>query len=435
MITEEQSAVDQSEERFLSYFDCLLPAMTHPSHGDSMRAYCTGLCLDGERKSMEPIAAKLAPRHTESAHQALQHFVTDAPWSAEALLCEVRKYVLPYMTAQAPIQAWIIDDTTFPKQGKHSVGVAHQYCGNLGKQANCQVAVTLSVANEQVSLPIAYRLYLPKEWADDPLRRRKAGVPDTVAFSTKPAIALEQIRMARNEGVPCGVALVDAAYGNDTAFRDALSSMQVPYCVDVRSDTTVWAPGTFPLPPKKWNGRGRKPTNLRRTAGRRPKSVKHIATHLPKTAYQTVQWREGTAKTLSSRFAAVRVRAAHGETRVQRPEEWLLIEWPQAEKKPTRYALSTLPPETSLEELVRIKHLRWRIERDFEELKQELGLDHFEGRKWLGFHHHGALCIAAYGFIAAERSRFSPSSGLAVGQSAISDDCGRRGDPPNHRAA
>jgi SRSO17 transposase len=414
MVTEEKIAAEESEERFLSYFDYLMPALTHPSQGDSLRAYCTGLCLDGERKSMEPIAAKLAPRHTKSAHQALQHFITDAPWSADAVLRAVRDYALSYITAQAPIEAWIIDDTALPKKGDHSVGVAHQYCGNLGKQANCQVAVTLSVANEHASLPIAYRLYLPKEWTDDRLRCKNAGVPDSITFATKPAIALEQIRAARNEGLPCGTVLGDAAYGNDTAFRDALSEMHLPYSVGIRSDTTVWAPGTFPLQPKKWNGRSRHPTNLRRTARHRPKSVKHIAMHLPKTAYQTVQWRQGTAKVLSSRFAALRVRAAHGETRTQRPEEWLLIEWPEGEKEPTRYYLSTLPAAVDIQKLVRITHLRWRIERDFQELKDELGLDHFEGRKWLGFHHHAALCVAAYGFIAAERSRFSPCDGSTV---------------------
>jgi SRSO17 transposase len=365
--------------------------------------------MDGERKSMEPMAARLAPRRTRAAHRSLQGFITDAPWSADALLDAVREYALPSVTAHAPIKAWIVDDTGLPKKGKHSVGVAHQYCGQLGKQANCQVAVTLSVANEQASLPIAYRLYLPQDWAGDPERRQRVGIPDSVAFATKQNIALEQIRKALADGVPRGIILGDAGYGNDTAFRDALTAFGLPYAMGILETTTAWAPGTASLPPKKWSGQGRPPTALRRTAQCKPLAVKEIATNLPEQAYQTVRWREGTAKELSSRFAAVRVRAAHGDRRMQRAEEWLLIEWPKGEKEPVKYHLSTLLEATPLAELVRIVHLRWRIERDFQELKDELGLDHFEGRTWRGFHHHAALCIATYGFLASEQGRFSPS--------------------------
>jgi SRSO17 transposase len=412
MVAAEIQEAEESEKRFLSYLDTLIPVLTHPAQEDSLRAYCTGLCLlEGERKSMEPIAAKLAPTRTKAAHRSLQGFITEAPWSADALLDAARDYALPNITSQSPIEAWIVDDTGLPKKGKCSVGVAPQYCGQLGKTANCQVAVTLSVANEHVSLPIAYRLYLPQEWANDPERRKQVGVPDTIGFKTKPTIALEQIRAAHAAGIPCGVILGDAGYGNDTTFRDALTAMGLPYALGIRDDTTVWPPGMTPLPPKKWSGQGRRPTNLRRNARRKPLSVKKLAMNLPAQAYQTVQWREGTAKALSSRFAAVRVRSAHGETHTQRAEEWLIIEWPEGEKEPTKYLLSTLPASIELPELVRTAHLRWRIERDFQELKDELGLDHFEGRTWRGFHHHAALCIATYAFIASERGRFSPSAG------------------------
>jgi SRSO17 transposase len=413
-------AEEQSDRRFLAFIDTLMPVLTHPAQEDSLRAYCTGLCLENGRKSMEPIAANLAPKRTQAAHEALQNFITDAPWSADALLDSVREYTLPHMIAQAPIQAWIIDDTGMPKKGKHSVGVAHQYCGQLGKQANCQVAVTLSVANEDASLPIAYRLYLPKEWADDQERRKRAGVPDDIMFATKQNIALEQIRTARAAGVPNGVLLADAGYGNDSTFRDSLTALDIPYAVGVSNDMTAWPPGITPLPPKKWNGRGRRPTNLRRNARRKPLSVKKIAMSLPAEAYKTVKWREGTSKELSSRFAAVRVRAAQKETKKQRSEEWLIIEWPENEKEPTKYILSTLSDSMDLAELVRIAHLRWRIERDFQELKDELGLNHFEGRKWRGFHHHAALCIATYGFLVAERSRFSPSGRCSVSSTELS---------------
>ncbi len=419
MIAPESASFDrqdaeESEQRFCDYLDRLITVLTHPAQEDSLRAYCVGLCLDGERKSMEPIAARLAPQHTKSAHRSIQGFITDAPWSAEALLETVREYALPNITLHHPIGSWIIDDTSFPKKGKHSVGVAHQYCGHLGKQANCQVAVTLSVANEDASLPIAYRLYLPEEWSNDSERRRRAGVPESIPFESKPSIALKQIRQARAAGIPEGVVLADSAYGNESAFRDALTEMGMTYAVAVRGDTTAWPPGITPLPPKKWSGRGRRPTTLRRTARRRPHSLREIAMKLPADAYQTVRWREGTAQTLSSRFAMLRVRAAHGERHTQRAEEWLLIEWPEGEKEPTSYHLSTLPESASLLELVHTTHGRWRIERDFQELKDELGLDHFEGRTWRGFHHHAALCIATYGFLVSERGRFSPSGGLSL---------------------
>jgi SRSO17 transposase len=428
----EADAEEQSDKRFLAFIDTLMPVLTHPAQEDSLRAYCTGLCLENGRKSMEPIAANLAPKRTQAAHEALQNFITDAPWSADALLDSVRKYVLPHMIAQAPIQAWIIDDTGMPKKGKHSVGVAHQYCGQLGKQANCQVAVTLSVANEDASLPIAYRLYLPKEWTDDQDRKKRAGVPDDIMFATKQSIALEQIRAARMAGVPNGVLVADAGYGNDSTFRDSLIALGIPYAVGVSNDMTAWPPGITPLPPKKWNGIGRRPTNLRRTARRKPLSVKKIAMSLSVQAYKTVKWREGTATELSSRFAAVRVRAAQKETKQQRSEEWLIIEWPENEKEPTKYILSTLPDSIDLSELVRIAHLRWRIERDFQELKDELGLNHFEGRKWRGFHHHAALCIATYGFLVAERSRFSPSGHRAVSISPFSANHRSRESSDNH---
>jgi SRSO17 transposase len=436
MVAADIQDAEDSEKRFLSYLDTLIPVLTHPAQEDSLRAYCTGLCLlEGERKSMEPIAAKLAPKRTKAAHRSLQGFITDAPWSADALLDAVREYALPNITAQSPIEAWIVDDTGLPKKGKCSVGVAHQYCGQLGKTANCQVAVTLSIANEHVSLPIAYRLYLPEEWANDPERRKSVGVPDAISFKTKPSMALEQIRAAHAAGIPCGVLLGDAGYGNDTMFRDELTAMGVPYALGIRGDTTAWQPGVEPLPPKKWSGRGRRPTKLRRTARRKPLAVKKIAMKLTAQAYQTVRWREGTAKELSSRFAAVRVRSAHGETQTQRAEEWLLIEWPEGEKEPTKYLLSTLPSSIEISELVRIAHLRWRIERDFQELKDELGLDHFEGRTWRGFHHHAALCIATYAFIASERGRFSPYAGPAIAIAELSGNYRSKQSSHHYRTA
>ena len=308
------------------------------------------------------------------------------------------------MTKDGPIEAWIIDDTSFPKQGKHSVGVHHQYCGQLGKQANCQVTVSLSIANHSASLPVAYRLYLPKDWAEDDTRRDKAGVPDDIEFKTKPEIALDQIRWACKAGLPRGVALMDVAYGNDSRLRAGMTTLGVPYAVGIQPNTLMWRSGAGPR-------RRGKPLN---NTGRRDEpdliSAKEVMLGLPKRAWRTVRWREGSADWLSSRFARVRVRVGHNKLVPESVlEEWLLIEWPEDEAEPTKYWLSTLPANTSFRALVDFAKLRWRIERDYQELKQEVGLGHYEGRGWRGFHHHATLCIAAYGFLIAEQATIPPS--------------------------
>ena len=309
------------------------------------------------------------------------------------------------------IEAWIIDDTGFPKQGRHSVGVARQYCGQLGKQDNCQVAVSLSIANRHASLPVAYRLYLPEQWVADDDRRRKTGVPEDIRFRTKPEIALEQIRAASAAGLPLGVVLMDAGYGCNTDLRTSISALGLTYVAGILPNTTVWAPGMAPLHPKTWSGRGRPPKLIRRDRNHRPTSVKQLALGLPAKAWHKIAWREGSAEQLSSRFARLRIRVAHRDYNLtkSRPEEWLLIEWPKGEAEPTKYWFSTLPQSTTFGNLVDLTKLRWRIERDYQELKQEVGLGHFEGRGWRGFHHHATLCIAAYGFLISERETIPPS--------------------------
>ena len=403
------------QKRFAAYLDRLALAAGHADRALPLKGYCTGLLLDGERKSVEPMAARIAPNDVRQTHQSLHHLVADAPWSDEDLLEAVRGYSLPAMQKAGPLAAWIVDDTGWVKKGTHSVGVARQYCGPVGKQENCQVAVSLSVSTEEASLPIAWRLYLPEEWAHDSKRRKKAGVPKEIRFQTKPEIALEQIRAAVAREIPTAAVLADPAYGNDTQFREGITELGLFYVVGVMSTMTVWKPGQQPLPPRAARkGPGRPPTRLRRDARHAPVSVKDLALALPAQAWKKVSWREGTCPRhkLGSRFVALRVRPAHrDEKRTEvRAEEWLLIEWPQQEQAPTKYWLSTLSPHTSLRDLVRLAKHRWIIERDYEELKQELGLDHYEGRGWRGFHHHATLCIAAYGFLVAERSRFSPSA-------------------------
>jgi SRSO17 transposase len=358
------------------------------------------------------MAARLDPNNVQRAHQSLHHVVAVAPWNDQLLLQAVRHYVLPQMTTRAPISAWVVDDTGFPKKGKHSVGVARQYCGQVGKQDNCQVAVSLSISTTSASLPIAYELYLPEAWSEDPERRRKAGVPDEVVFRTKPLIAAEQIRQAVVDGVPRAPVVADAAYGNDTKFRQALLDMGLEYVVGIQPTLSVWPPGKEPLPPKPRKSTGRPPKLRQRAPNHQPVLAKDLAAALAQKDWQTIKWRDGTKKKLQSRFAAVRVRPANRdyERSEPLPEQWLLIEWPEDEAEPTKYWMGSLAEDTSLTALVATAKQRWIIERDYEELKQELGLGHYEGRGWRGFHHHATLCIAAYGFLIAERSRFSPSA-------------------------
>jgi SRSO17 transposase len=360
-----RSASSPQEKRFAAYTDDLAKAAGHADRSVPLKAYCAGLLLPGERKSVEPMAARLAPDNVRRTHQSLHHLVADAPWRDEAVLGRVREHVLPAMQRNGAVAAWIVDDTGFPKKGTHSVGVARQYCGQVGKQDNCQVAVSLSVATHHASLPIAWRLYLPESWASDRERRQATGVPEAISFQTKPALALAQIRQTVAQGVPPAPVLADSAYGNET-----------------------------------------------RDAKHQPVSVKALALALPAHAWKIVTWRAGTRQKLQSRFAVVRVRPAHRDQQRSEPypEEWLLIEWPSGETEPAKYWLSTLPAQTPMTALVRLAKHRWIIERDYQELKQELGLGHYEGRGWRGFHHHATLCIAAYGFLVIERSRFSPSA-------------------------
>jgi len=399
------------ESRFTAYVEGLTSVIGHADRAKPLRDYCTGLMMPCERKSVEPMAAITAPERTAAQHQSLLHFVGEGKWSDEKVLAKVRELVLPQIERHGSIEAWIIDDTGFPKKGQHSVGVTRQYCGQLGKQDNCQVAVSLSLANHHASLPVAYRLYLPEDWAKDSGRRRKTGVPEEVSFKTKPEIALEQIAAACAAGLPRGVVLMDAGYGNNSELRADITALGLAYVAGILSTTTVWAPGTGPLPAKKWSGVGRPPTLLRRDGKHQPISVKELALGLPKRAWHVVKWREGSAEWLSSRFARVRVRAARRDFKLteSRPEEWLLIEWPEGEPEPTKYWLSSLPKDITFRQLVDIAKLRWRIERDYQELKQEVGLGHFEGRGWRGFHHHATLCVAAYGFLVSERETIPPS--------------------------
>ena len=328
------------------------------------------------------------------------------------LLAAVAQYTLPAMKKQGQVVAWVVDDTGFPKKGQHSVGVARQYCGQVGKQENCRVAVSLSVSTASASLPIAYDLYLPESWSEDKVRRGKAGVPESVSFRTKPLMAVEQIRQAIADGIPKAPIVADAAYGNDTKFRQAILDLEMDYVVGIQQTLSVWPPGQEPLPAKPRKATGRPPKLRQRSPEHQPLTARELAMEVSPAEWKMVTWRAGTKEKLRSRFAALRVRPANRDywRSEPLPEQWLLIEWPKGEAQPTKYWLGSLPATTTLSDLVFVAKQRWIIERDYEELKQELGLGHFEGRGWRGFHHHATLCIAAYGFLVAERSRFSPSA-------------------------
>ncbi len=386
----DHQASEDSESRFAAYVEGLTGVIGHADRAAPLRDYCVGLLAAEGRKSVEPMAAVTAPAGLSVQHQKLLHFVANAPWSDERVLAKVREMVVPAMERRGRIEAWIIDDTAFPKQGTHSVGVHHQYCGQLGKQANCQVVVTLSIANHHASLPIAYRLYLPQEWAQDAARRKKARVPEEVAFKTKPQIALEEIRAACAAGVPRGVVLMDASYGANAALRSGISALALAYVAGIVPSIKVRATPDGDTPARRM-------------------SVKELALSLPKRAWRTIAWREGSAERLRSRFARVRVRTAPIRGAAGRAEETLLIEWPRGEPEPTKYWLSTLDEKISFRRLVDLAKMRWRIERDYQELKQQLGLGHYEGRGWPGFHHHGTLCVAAYGFLISEKGTIPPS--------------------------
>ena len=410
-----------TETRFRAYAADLASVLGHADRVTPFQDYCIGLILTEGRKSVEPLAAVTAPERTAAQHQSLLHLVAQAPWSDQAMLIRVRELVLPSITRDEPVQAWIIDDTAFPKKGHHSVGVARQYCGHLGKQENCQVAVSLSVATHQASLPVAYRLYLPQDWADDPARRAVAGVPSKVAFQTKPEIALQQMRQAHADGLPTAVALMDPAYGNNGALRAGIRELGQPYVAGILPTTAVWQPGEAALPPAPWSGRGRPPKRLRRDEAHQPVSAKQLAIELAADAWQPITWRDGSNAPLTSRFARLRVRPAHDDTKRNEPaaEEWLLIEWPEGASEPDHCWLSTLPSDIAFERMVDLTKLRWRIERDYLELKQEVGLGHYEGRGWRGFHYHASLssnlCIAAYGFLVSEKATIPPQDLLAPG--------------------
>jgi SRSO17 transposase len=394
------------------YVEFLTTDMGRPERRQAMGQYVTGLLLDGKRKCIVPMATRLAddPSDISGLRQRLQRCVKSS-WKDEDLFARLATM----LDRELPgAEAFVVDDTGFAKKGEHSVGVARQYSGTLGRTDNCQVAVSLHLAGERGSGCIGVRLYLPESWAADRERCRRGGVPDDVDYEPKWKIALGLIDNALATGVRPPVTLADSGYGDTTDFREGLSGRGLIYNVGVKGTTVVWRPGLLPKPPKPDpSKRGRKPTNPRMPTNAKPVSIAKLAKELGRKAYRNVTWRTGSKGKMSSRFAAVRIRSAHGHAKGYAPgeEQWLLCEWPKDEKSPTKFYFSTQPPSCSLKQLVRTAKLRWRVERDYQDMKQEVGLDHFEGRMWRGFHHHAALCAAAHAFLALRRALFPPQGG------------------------
>lgn len=367
--------------------------------------YVTGLLLDGERKSIEPMAGRLVDAESEisAMRQRLQECVSISTWSDDVVCSRLARKI----EAELPgVEAFVIDDTGFPKKGDHSVGVQRQYSGTLGRRDNCQVATSLHLASEQGSACISLRLYLPDQWCSDADRRRKAKVPEDVVFLRKWEIALQQLDSALSWGIRKKVVLADAGYGEITEFRDELDHRGLPYLVGIPGEPVVWAPDSDPQIPPKTSRKGATPKKYQ-DLFRPPVSVRNLAQTLD---FKEVKWRQGSKGWQSSRFAAVRIRTAHGHARREPPgqEQWLMCEWPADADAPAKFWLSNLAASTSLTALVRLAKLRWRVERDYQEMKQEIGLDHFEGRTWKGFHHHATLCAVAHGFLALRRALFPP---------------------------
>jgi SRSO17 transposase len=385
-----------AEQRLKDYFDHIGIVLGDETRRASFAIYAMGILGDGERKSIEPIAARAHGRldRMDAAYQRLQHFIADSPWSDHDVRLEAARYAIGEMTKREPVEAWIVDDTGFIKQGSHSVGVQRQYTGTAGKVCNCQTAPSLSIATRTAQLPIDFALYLPKLWTEDPARRAEARIPWNVSFLTKPELALQLIRRALADGIPRGVVLADKAFGASEDFRDGLDELQLSYAVGVDARSKVMV----------FDKRGRRRDERI--------SVKNLALRIDSNGgFARCTWRHGTKRELTARFALRRVvwagKPGKDNCAVDgRKPVWLLIEWRDGEPEPANYFFCSLPVERmTRKKLVRLVMQRWRTERAYEDLKGELGLDHYEGRRYPGWHHHVSTVLACYAFVVAEHAR------------------------------
>jgi len=386
----------EARYRLESFLEPLLPLMGRQERRHWGGFYVQGLLLEGGRKT----AAGMAKQYGGD-EQALQQFVSQSPWD----WMPVRRELARQMAREAsPRSAWILDDTGFPKKGKHSVGVARQYSGTLGKVGNCQIGVSLNYATDEGCFPLDFQLYLPEEWAEDPERRRKAGIPEEETFKRKWALGLEMMDRVWEWGIPVAVVVADAGYGTVSDFRAGLRERHLSYVVGISDQVGVWLNPVAddPIP---YQGRGRPRT--RRHVLPAPSKVLEVVKTLPQSSWSEIVWREGTRGPLKGRFVALRVQPSHGDIRGKGSEPvcWLLAEWPLEADQPTKFWLSNLPENATLKDLVYWAKLRWWVEQNYQQLKDDIGLDHFEGRSWSGWHHHVTLAMIAFDFLVLEGFR------------------------------
>jgi SRSO17 transposase len=380
--------------------DVLSEAMNRPVQVVNGGLYLRGLLEQGPRKSLEPIVVRLGE---EADYQSMQQFLADSPWDPALVVRAVCERVAP----RIGVEAWVLDDTGFPKDGKHSPGVKRQYSGTLGTTGNCQIGVSLHAVGRGGTVPLGWALYLPEEWCEDSERRARAKIPERVGFQTKPELGVRLAVRAAGWRIERAPILGDCAYGNNTALRDTLDGAELEYVLSVSPETSVFGAETsFIVPERTRSGRPR--------PDRDPESIGALIARLGEAQLRTVAFRDGPdGEPRTSRFAFVRVRAAHHWSpydhrwakgaEIPPREEWLIAEWPDGTDEPTGYWLSNLPADTEPEQLARLARMRWKIELDYKQLKGELGLDHYEGRSWLGWYHHTALVTAAHGFLTLER--------------------------------
>ena len=393
-----EMVASEPRERLLAFVGEMVRPLAHVRQRENALVYVRGLVEQGGRKSLQPTLFRLG--ESPARYESVQQFLADSPWDPALLVRSCAERVAP----EIGVLAWIVDDTGIAKDGEHSPGVKRQWSGTLGKVDNCQVTVSVHAVGQRGTLPLGWRLYLPEEWCADELRRARAKIPAAVELETKPTLARGLIEQAANWQIPLAPILADQAYGDDTGFRTRLHGLELEYLLAVGVQTSVYPPGTgFAVPER--NGTTGRPRTVAR-ADRNPESVRALAERLPARAWKTLPCRTTPAgEDVTSRFAFVRVVAAHPVRRNHRPprEEWLIIEWPPTEDAPTDYWLSNLPATTARERLARLARLRWTVELDYRQLKGELGLDHYEGRSYRGFHHHCALVTCAHAFLTLER--------------------------------
>ena len=389
----------EAESRLQNYLGGVSDLLRTKRRREGFAMYACGIFGDGDRKSVEPIAARAcgAPENTDAMHRKLLRFVGESEWSDRPIREYAARYAITEMEKRGAIEHWIIDDTGFIKQGKFSPGVQRQYTGSAGKTTNCQVAVSLTLATAHAHVLVDMDLYLPESWAADRKRCRAAKIPDDVEYRPKWEIALEQIERAVAANLPRGIVLADADYGNKARFRERLDELKLSYAVAIQKNTCV----------RLVQGTGR-----RREVGERV-SVEDLAFVLDPKQIRKVTWREGTKTTMSASFALVRVEPVPSDVAPQR-EQWLIIEWPDDSHLPTKYALATLPRRWSHRQIIRAFKERWRTERAYQDLKGELGLDHFEGRSYRGWHHHVTIVLCCYAFLVAEQARAFPPSRVQI---------------------